>query len=71
MADFVLARFGSRIGFIPMTPAAENWIDANMKTKALQWLGAAFWIEEQHLAEMIGALARDGLTVTLEEQPQR
>jgi len=60
--DFAVANHGTIVLLQPLTRAANEWIAANLSADRLHYAGAVV-IEPRYLADIVGGLRNDGLTV--------
>ena len=60
------ARFhnnGSLIGIVPITTAAQDWIDENVEAEAYMWMGPVLYAEPRYAHDIATAMAAAGLTI--------
>jgi poly(3-hydroxyalkanoate) synthetase len=60
--DFVLQNEGSICILVPMTKAAQLWIDENIPDDAQRWVSGVV-IEHRYVQDIINGLIAEGYTV--------
>lgn len=60
--DFTVQNEGSIFLLHPLTPAANAWIEEHIPEDA-QYFGNAVVVEHRYIADIVGGIQRDGLTV--------
>jgi len=58
--DVLVRNEGSVFLFTPLTPAAKNWIAANVQPNA-QWFGASLVVEHRYAADLAAVMREAGL----------
>lgn len=63
VADVVVTNHGSVVMIRPETPAAQEWVDANLELEGWQWLGGGFACEPRMVEGLVDGMQGDGLVV--------
>jgi hypothetical protein len=63
MTDVTFCDEGSLVRITPLTEAALDWIDANVASEGLQWLGRSLCVDWRHGALILVGLEDAGLEV--------
>ena len=63
MTDARFHNHGSLIGIVPITTAAQEWIDEHVDTEGFMWLGPVLYAEPRYAHTIATAMIADGLTV--------
>jgi hypothetical protein len=61
--DFEFVEHGSICLLTPMTPAANDWDEANIPKDAMRWGACSVVIEPRYAPSILEGIAADGLTV--------
>jgi hypothetical protein len=61
--DVEIANGGSIFLVTPLTPAAREWVDANVPLETWQWFGPGFAVEHRYILGLIDGMKADGLEV--------
>jgi hypothetical protein len=64
MSDFLVRDEGSIYLLTPKTPAAVEWVRANLPEDRLRWAGATV-IEHRYVGDVITGIAESGLQVEI------
>lgn len=62
--DVEFLNSGSVFLVVPLTPAAQTWVDENLALESWQWLGAGFACEPRYAGDLAQGMADDGLVVS-------
>ena len=62
MVDFKVENHGSIFLLQPLTPAARNWVNAQLPEDAL-WFAGAVAVEHRFIADIVNGIQNDGLEV--------
>lgn len=63
MTDARFHNHGSLIGIVPITMAAQDWIDEHVEAEAYMWMGPVLYAEPRYAHDLANAMIADGLTV--------
>ena len=63
LSDILVRNEGTIFLFIPLTPAAKDWIAKNVQP-SVQWFGNALAVEWRFAAELAAALRDAGLALS-------
>jgi hypothetical protein len=63
MADFDLVNHGSICLLTPLTPAAHDWVDANLPQDAMRWGPCSIVIEPRFADAILEGIAEEGLSL--------
>lgn len=61
--DVKVDRYGSIVGFAPMTPAACEWIEERCQTEGWQWLAGVLNVDMKYAGDIVAGMQADGLIV--------
>ncbi len=61
--DVKVVWHGSVASLEPMTKAAKQWMDENLRVEGWQWLGNMLCIEPRYADEIAGGMQAAGLVV--------
>jgi hypothetical protein len=63
MVDARFHNHGSLIGIVPITTAAQDWLDENVHAESYMRMGAVIYSEPRYAHDIANAMQSDGLTV--------
>lgn len=65
MLDVEVRNEGTIIMVTPVSIEAKDWVEENVPLESWQWLGGAFAVEPQYVADLLIGMNESGLAVPL------